>query len=119
VSYAASVTKARAALKKKGAATTLRRISPGTAYDPVTGVWTGPSTATQPIYMVIFPTTRREKDKVIARAQLTISLVPPVVIQPMQGDEVWFSGKWWKLPSVSPLSPDDATPILYEAEVEI
>lgn len=112
------VTKARAMLKKYGVTTRVRRVTPGTGYDPVTGAFTGPSTTEQVAYVVQLPTMRREQGKTVALTKTYLALSASPSFIPQVGDEVWLGGVWYKFPNLQPLNPNDTTPILYESMAE-
>lgn len=130
--YSADVASARDLITESGTVVTVRRVTAGSAYNPVTDTVTGSSVVTFTVAAVFLPSlTSNVRDRAMAREEAirsdqSLMLMAAVTTDgsalafaPLPGDIVVTgtpdntpSTSWWKIDSVGPLEPN-LTPILY------
>jgi len=119
--YSALQKTAASLITKNGGAFSVRRQVGGT-YDPVEGIMSGGCVEAQSANAVVLPPKTSGYPQKYEGVQNILTNAIDVLfstdalawaIEP--GHEIQFNGEWWAIRSVSALSPDGATTLIYKA----
>jgi len=120
MNYAATATKAAAAIRKSGMAMTLRVTTPG-VYDPATGTDAGASDADHAACGLLTNPFRGQQESYFANTLVqsgdkVVLMGADVAVRPQAGHRLVIGSDIWNVVAVVPVEPG-GVPLLYKVQV--